>query len=155
MPSQSRRELILEAIVARLEAIAVSHDTIEFATNAGASVHLGAAPGFGPDDPTQAIVVVAGDDEAAFQGEGFLVRLPIGIQAIVSADLSAPYASAEAVLADIKRAIELTDRTLGGLVAWNGLERGVTRTLQRDEGSTFVGVEIEYSAHYTEGWGAP
>lgn len=157
---KSRRELILERIVSRLEAISLSHDTIAFATDAGQAVFLGEMPGFGPDDPPYAIVVTVGDDEVAYEGEAFLIQMPIGVQAVVPADLAKPYMASEAVAADIKRAIELPDdvdggRTLGGLLAWHGLERGSTRVLQREPGSTFVGSEVQYGAPYREGHGHP
>jgi hypothetical protein len=56
----SRRELLLDAVVERL-------------THTGAAVFLGEAPGFGPDDPSEVIVVVVQPDEVVHQGQGFLV----------------------------------------------------------------------------------
>jgi hypothetical protein len=159
-PPKSTREKILDAVVARLAVIATDHEDITFASAAGQSVHLGEAPPFGPDDPLEAIVVAVGDDDPRFQGEAFLIVLPLSIQAIVAVpagqlEIGAAYRAAEAILADVKRAIELEDRTLGGLVKWHGLERGSTRTLRREPGSEFVGIEIGYSAPYAESWGAP
>lgn len=156
MPTAAKREQILDALLARLEAITVAGG---FSTDAGASVHLGEAPQFGPDDPGTAIVVAVEDDEVSqFQLKGF-ITLPLTIQAMVAittaVDLGLAYRDAERVLADVKRAVELEDRTLGGLVAWHGLERGTTTTLKREPGSEFVGVAIQYLAPMHETWGAP
>lgn len=153
----SRREAILDALKARLEAISTASG---FNTNAGASVHLGEAPPFGPDDPQAAIVMVVEDDEVVFQGLGLQITLPISLQAVVASsatvvELGLAYRTAEAILGDIKTAVELSDRTLGGMVGGTGLERGVTQTLKREPGSEFVGVAIQYRARYHESWGNP
>lgn len=156
MPAVSRREQILDAVIARLEAITTVGG---FTTNAGAEVHLGEAPAFGPDDARSHIRVVVGDDEVGSHQAKLLIVLPLSIQAIVpvttSMDLGLAYRDAERVLADIKRAIELSDRTLSGLVKDHGLVRGSTRTMEREPGSEFVGVAIEYRAPMHEEWGAP
>lgn len=146
-----KRQAILEALRDRLEAITTANG---FRTNAGQTVCLGETPALGPDDATVAIAIVVGDDEPRFQGEHVFVSLPIGVQALAQADLDDPYLAIEAVLGDIKEAVELEDRTLGGLVP-RSIDRGSTRTLEREPGSTTVGVELEYSAPYTEVWGAP
>jgi hypothetical protein len=111
-------------------------------------------------DPDEVIVVMVEPDEVEHQGEGFLVTVPLSIQAVVKAgvsawDFSRAYRSAETVIAAIKRAMEVEDRTLGGVVAWNGLERGSTAPLEREPGSEFVGVSVQYRAPIEEGWGAP
>lgn len=147
----STREQILEVVLARLRAIA---QVDGFSTNAGAAVYLGEAPALGPDDRDVAIVIGIGDDAVRYQGEQLYLDLPLEIGALAKADLSAPYLAAEAVLADIKRAMELTDRTLGGLVK-RQMERSPTRTLPREPGSTAVGVAITYVCPYTEVWGNP
>lgn len=155
MPT-SRRERFLDDVVARLQAITVANG---FSTDAGLSVHLGYQPVFGPDDPAAAIVVIPGDDEVGqFQLKGF-ITLPLSIQSVVavttSLDLGTGYRDSERALADIKRAMELDDRNFGGLLAWHGIERGVTQTLPREPGSLEVGVAIEYRAPMHEKWGAP
>jgi hypothetical protein len=147
----SRRLSILTAIVARLEQIQIAN---EFETDAGLRVFLGEAPALGPDDPDQAIAVLVGDDVPTYQGEHVLVALPIQIAAVAKADLDAPWVIVEQLISDIKKAIELEDRTLGGRVK-RQIKRGSTRTLPRESGSTKVGVTVEYSAPYTELWGAP
>jgi hypothetical protein len=151
----ARRREILDAVLARLEAILTADG---FVTDAGANVHLGDAPPFGPDDAREAIVVVVEDDEPKWQADGFFIELPLSIQAVVATggvELGTAYQTAEAILEDIKTAVELADRKLGGLLAWHGLERGSTRTLQREPGSEFVGVAVEYRCPYRENWGNP
>lgn len=155
MPDASRRERVLDEVLSRLSAIEAGAD---YATSAGSSVHLGEAPVFGDEsDPKEAIVVVVGEDEVKFHGNGLLLMLPLRIQAQVAVsrlELGTAYQYAEAIVADIKRAMELDDRTLGGTL--NGfLERGPTRTIARDVGSEYVGVEIEYRAPMKEDWGNP
>jgi hypothetical protein len=150
-PTASTRQLILEAIKTRLEAIEMGDD---FLTDAGAAVFLGFEPPFGPDDPDVAIAITVGVDSRQSGQANVQGRLPIQIAAIAKADLTEPWVAVESVLADIKRAVELEDRTLGGLVN-HRLERGDTETLARDAGATTVGCVITYLADYVEGWGTP
>jgi hypothetical protein len=56
------------------------------------------------------------------------------------------------VIADIKRAVETADRT-PGRPADTGLQRGRTRSLDREPGATSIGATIQYSATYLDGWG--
>lgn len=147
MPLPSKREQLLDAVVALLE-------------ETNYQVYLGEAPALGMDDPDEVIVVTVEPDEVEHQGEGFLVTVPLSIQAVVKAGTTALEASnayrvAERVIAAIKRAMEVEDRTIGGIVAWNGLERGSTAPLEREPGSEFVGVSVQYRAPIEEGWGAP
>jgi hypothetical protein len=125
-----------------------------FATDAGLSVFLGERPRLGPDDPETAIAILAFDDVVRAQGNKLFMALPVGICAIAKADLDAPWASVEAVLGDIKTAVELPDRTLGGLLRAN-FERGSTRTIDRETGSTTVGAMVTYELQYSETWGKP
>lgn len=153
----SKRQQILEQILTRLEAIRKDDG---FQTDAGDTVLLGESPLFGEDDPDVVIAVIVIDDAPAFQGEKIATELPIEIQALANAfgvqgiDVTQQYVAAEAVLSDIKTAIELEDRRLGGLIP-NDFKRGRTRTLRREPGSTTVGVGITYLIPYTEKWGAP
>lgn len=150
----SKRRDILAALLERLEAIAVDDG---FNTDAGARVSLNEVPRFGPDDPDEAIVVVVNEDEASYQGEHIMLRLPIDIQAMAKADPSdatSAYLTAENILEDVKKAVELPDRTLDGLVK-RQIERGSTRTMEREPGSPHVGVAITYTIPYTEQWGRP
>lgn len=153
----STRQRILEVVKARLEAIVEgqpSADGVVFATSAGELVFMNETPALGPDDPDIAIAVVVGDDAPNRTGEHVSLELPLELQAIAKADLEEPWAAAEMVLADIKRAMELRDRTLEGLVRPR-MERGVTRTLEREPGTPVVGVGIAYLCPYIEQWGAP
>lgn len=149
----SRRERILVALRDRLAAISTQN---EFATDAGKTIFLGEVAALGPDDPPVAIAMVIQEDQVVAQVQGlkFLIHLPIEIQAIAKATLDEPWLAAEAVLADIKRAVELEDRTLGGLVT-KTFDRGSTRVLEREEGSTTVGGGITYVFPHAEGWGQP
>lgn len=149
--ASARRQLILEALRDRLALITVEHG---FNTDAGATLFTGETPELGEGDPEVAIALLVRDEEPQFQGENILTRLPIEIQALAKADLNDPYLVAEQILGDIKRAVELDDRTLGGLVR-RQLERGVTRTLTRQPGSVTVGVGVLYVAPYVEKWGHP
>jgi len=147
----ARRRLILEAIRARLWEIRTVNG---FATDAGETVFLGETPELGPDDPEQAIAIVVDDELPAHQGENVFSVMPVVVAALAKADLDEPWLAVEAVLGDIKRAIELEDRTLGGLVRLR-FERGATRTMKREPGSVTVGVAIEYRAPILEKWGSP
>lgn len=149
----TRRRLILEAIVARVQAIQIVDG---FETDAGVHVYLGEAPALGPDDEAQAIAVVVGDEEPNWplHGKANQIRLPISVQAIAKVDLDQPWLAVEALIGDIKRAVELENRTLGGLVD-SPLERGPVLTLPKEPGSTTVGAAVNYRALFKESWGAP
>lgn len=147
----SFRQQILGAFLTRVQAVQVANG---FQTNAGQVVYTGETPELGPDDPNEVIAIVVGDDSVKYQGANLLVRLPVSIQALVKADLDDPLTAIEAVISDIKRAVELADRKLGGLIP-QPIERGSTRAVPRRPGSTTVGVAVEYSISYVEAWGAP
>jgi hypothetical protein len=147
----TRRYAILAALKARVEQITRSR---RFETDAGLSVFLGERPMLGPDDPETAIAIVVFDDVLKAQGTKLFMVLPVGICAIAKADLDESWAAIEAVLGDIKTAVELEDRTLGGLLR-GPFERGQTRTIDRETGTTTVGVMVTYELQYSETWGAP
>ena len=147
----SARLGIIAAFKTRLEAIRADDG---FNTDAGLAVVAGEVPTLGPDDPDVAIAVLVGDDEPKAQGNALFIRLPIELAAVAKATLDAPWVAVEAVLEDIKRAMELQDRTLGGLAVSN-IERGSTRTLPRESGSTTVGAAMTYFCSYKEAWGNP
>ena len=144
--AKSRRQQVVEVIRERLQAITVANG---FNTEAGAQVFLNESPAFGPDDPDVAVAVVIGEDDPAVLGEHVLCRVPLEIQALAKVDLAEPWIAVEQVLQDIKRAIELEEgtrpRSLGGLLR-SQLERGVTRTLEREDGSTAIGCGVTYLA---------
>lgn len=148
----SRRQLILETMRTRLLAILVASN---FNTNAGREVHLNEEVNLGPNDPEVAIAIIVNDDEVRFSvGDKLAVDLPIEIQALARADAAEPWIAVEQVIQDIKRAVELADRRLGGLLQ-KDMERGSTRTIARKGGSTTVGAAIAYPVQYAEAWGAP
>ena len=150
MPA-SRRRLIVEALKARVEAIRVANG---FETDAGVTVFLGETPPLGPDDPETAIAIVVGDEDPQYQGANLFIRLPVAIQALARADLEQPWLAVEDLIGDIKRAVELEDRTLGGLVK-RQIERGSVVALEREPGSTTVGAAVTFVCPYVEGWGTP
>lgn len=151
------RQLLLEALRGRLRAIRTSDG---FQTDVGASddtLIIGESVELGPDDPAVAIAMVVGDEEPQRNGENVFSELPIEFQALVRVSndgFSAAYLAAEALVSDIKRALELSDRSVGGLVRPR-LERGVVRTVPRESGSQTVGVGITYLAPRVEAWGNP
>lgn len=144
----------LAIIVAFMERVAAIAQTNGFMTDAGTTVILGEKTEFGADDPEQAIGLVILSDVPRYQGENVFMSLPIEFQAIAKSDINQPWLVAEQVLGDIKQAIELSDRTLGGLVP-RQIKRGPTRVLPREAGGTTVGVGITYLAEYAEAWGLP
>ena len=147
----SARQQALATLRTRVQGILVAEG---FQTNAGGLVFLAEKPHLGPDDPGEAIAIEVLPDEPGHQGEKVALTLPIAVQAIVKADLDDPGMTVEAVIADIKNAVE-TDHDLGGTLLPRGLERGVTAQLDREDGSTFVGAAVGYRLRFTEDWGAP
>jgi hypothetical protein len=146
-----RRQLILAEFVERLRVVSVANG---FQTDAGEALYIGETPSLGPDDPAAAIAIVVGDETPSYQGMQIYLELPYEIQALARADLDQPWLTVEQVIADIKTAVELEDRTLGGLVK-RQIKRGTVRTLGRDDGSTAVGAAVTYLAPFTETWGDP
>lgn len=153
MPDTSKVEAIIAAVIARLQGIATGDG---YFTDLGASLLVNEFPSFGPDDPRQALVLLVGDDEQTWQGKGYLIRLPLTVLVLVDADLDDGWLVAERAIADVKRAVETDDRTLGGLLTTNGyLERGNVERIPRDPGSAAIGAAVPYTAPYKEGWGTP
>lgn len=153
LPLTSHRIAILNALMARVAVIRASGDD-QFATDAGQALFLGGVPALGPADPDAAIAILPLTDVVLRTGENALIEWPIQIAAVAKADAQEPWVTIELVLADIKRAIELPDRTLSRLLAGR-LERGPTEVLEREPGSTSLACAITYVAQYAEGWGTP
>jgi hypothetical protein len=147
----TRRQRILAAMLERVEQIRTENG---FNTEVGWKVFLGETPILGPSDPEAALAIVIREDAVLFQAENLRIDLFLEFQALARADINHPWVMVEQVLADIKRAIELPDRTLGRLVP-NRITRGSVRTLPREPGSTVVGVGVTYTAPYLEAWGNP
>ena len=153
MPAASRREQIIEALATRAQAIAVNEG---FNTDLGASVLINEVPGFGPDDPRQALVLLVGDDEFTSQGNGnwFIYRLALTFVVLVDAESDEAWRTVERGIADVKRAVELDDPRLGGLLR-DPLERGSVETAPREPGSLAIAATVPYIVSIKEGWGAP
>lgn len=162
MPDRtSRRQRILTVIAER---VAVVQQVNGYQTDAGAMVVLGETPQLGPDDPDTAIAILVGDEQARWNRAHVLVRLPIEVQAVVKDSSPSAWWVVEALVADIKRAVERPDRELaitlnGGevklLSPTPGLTREVTRTVPRETGMTTVGAGVTYVAEFGEVWGDP
>ena len=147
----SVRSVAIEKLEGRLEQIRKSNG---YATDAGQLIFLGEQPVLGPDDPVAAIAMVVRRDEPGYQGENVDTVLPVEVQAIVKADITRPWATIEAVIGDIKKAVEV-DHDLGGTLKPRGLERGATEPMDREAGSEFVGCGVTYRLNFAEQWGAP
>jgi hypothetical protein len=149
---KSRRHRALEEIGRRLRLIAVANG---FRTEAGSAVFMGQEVTFGPGDSGAAIDVVVGEDEVLHQGENVGTAVPVHIHALVKASIADPLLSLEEVIADVKQAVEQSDRTLGGVLVQRGLDRVAVRPREREEGSEFVGAIVEYRMTLAEQWGNP
>lgn len=147
----STRQSALQVLQARLSEIRVANG---YNTDAGERLFIGEQPILGPSDPLASLCIVVRATEPGKQGENVLVRLPVGVQAIVRADSADPWSTIEQVIEDIKRAVE-RDHDLGGYLIRRGLERGQEEPLDRESGSTFIGAEVEYRLVFAEAWGAP
>lgn len=151
----STRLSVLQTLVERLEAIQVADG---FNTDAGKAIFLGMRPSMGPEDPPIAIAVMVGEEEPNWLGEKCSYELPIDIQALAQVelkDLQQPWLAVEAIIADVKRAVELQDRRLGGVALGKGIRRIGVRALPRESGSRYVGAGLTYLVPLAEVWGNP
>lgn len=156
-PAPSAREAAIEELEARLERITQENG---FNTDAGRQICLMERPVFGPSDPPAAIsIIIPEDSPDPRQREHVITTVQFSVQAIVPAAVEGqpwvPWREIERIIADIKRAVELPDRTLGGALITDGLTRGTTRALEREPGSEVVGGAVDYRAVFAEVWGAP
>jgi hypothetical protein len=134
-----------------------------FRTDVGMNVHWGYVPQFGENDPKQVIALLVGEDEIAssFHGGKLSIRLPLNVAVIVSPDLKEghPGEAVELMLADVKEAMELDDNSMGDLLIGGnnvtGLHRGTTEPFERTQGTDAIGVQITYTAPYSESYGRP
>jgi hypothetical protein len=146
----TRRLLILE----RLGALAgVIQKANGFDSDAGLRVYIGDAPELGPSDPDFAIAIVPGDELATEDGR-ISNTFPVEVQAIGKSGAVDAWINLELLLGDLKRAIELEDRTLGSILK-GVMKRGPTRTLERPPGHTTIGAGIFYTCPYVDEWGNP
>lgn len=153
----STRQEILAEFERRLSAI---DGTPPFQTSAGLEIYRNEVPNLGPDDAAAAIAIITEPDSVGWQKQNLLIDLPVAVAALArvsdTADVRAATKTVEAVVADIKRAVELEDRRLGlQQVDSRGIKRGSTSTLARQDGSTTVGAAINYDVTYVEAWGNP
>jgi len=147
----SARQTILEAFKACLQTIQRANG---YQSDVGLRVFMGEVLVLGEDDPDEIAAVVVQEDEVRFVGKKLAVRLPVQLQAQAKATLDEPWARVEAVIADIKTAVETENRDLGGRVRWQ-IGRESTRAMDRQEGSLIVGASITYVVPYGEAWGMP
>jgi len=153
----TRRERILDAITERLVAISIANG---FRTDLGKVIVVGEIPRFGPDDPTQALAVLPREDQIGETLSNIPIIWPIDIGILLSAAVSKPWKTVEAGIHDVKRAMELEDRGLGGLLTGGrnnveGMLRGTTESYPRVSGTDAVGALITYAFKYVEAWGNP
>ena len=156
----SRRQVALEDLRTRLSYVQIAKG---YNTDAGKTILLGEEPRFGPDDPTTALALSIGDESVDVQGAVITTRVPVSVWAIVPVGTSEPLLAVEAIIVDIKEAVEIEpdgsiERSLGVIEGSSatqpkGLQRGPTRALKRQEGSTYVGAAVEYVLTFEERWG--
>lgn len=157
MPETSKRQAILEVLYAR--ALRIRRQN-EFQTNLGETLLLGTLPAFGPDDPKAVLALLPQEDQIVGGLQQIGIVLPVNFAVILSPKCQDPWRLVEAGLSDIKKAMELPDRSLGGLLAGGnnnteGLLRGTTEVWPGVSGLEAVGAVITYAAKYNEGWGYP
>jgi hypothetical protein len=152
MAEPTRRARIVEEIYRRLRTI---RQVDGFETDCGETAAIGEVAELGPDDPAQAIRLAIGDEEVRWQtaGKALLVTLPFSVRALSRAKTD-PWTAIEAMVGDIKRAVEVGDPFTVG-VPNVVFERGPVMTLEREPGSVTVGAGVTYRVAYKESWGAP
>lgn len=154
----SRRQSILAEAQRRLALILTAGG---FQTDAGATVFLGERGVLGDDDGDSAIALVPGDEDlednaSVGAAAGTVVvglRLQVEALALRTASRGAQ-ATIEALIADIKTAMEATPLDFGGLLL-RSLQRLPTRALPRQQGSQTVGAAVGYAVWYLEVLGDP
>jgi hypothetical protein len=155
--ADSRRKRILDAFKARIEVIRVEDG---FETDLGLNVLMWELPAFGPDDPKQVVAIIPREDQVSAALNNIPIDLPVDVAVLVAPDVTNPGALIEAGLADVKKAVELEDRTLGGLLRGGrnnpgGIVRGTTEPYPRVGGSQVTGASITYVLPYVEAYGYP
>lgn len=161
MPAQTMRQKIIAALKARAETITIANG---FNTDAGLHVTHGyRRPAKGDAMPRIAMVTTSDVPEAESQDDVIVRRqwaIGFGAMAEVEADDENALDTAEALLADLKRALfDDEDRTLGGLLPPNketgNVEMGVEGTADREAGGTFVEAGVTVLVTFIEGYGHP
>jgi hypothetical protein len=151
MPTVSLRQQILDALKDRLEEIRPGNG---YETDAGLRVFQGRVA-LTEDDTLPVIALVPGDATVVVNAQRIKYRLPVTAEALTLADAIDPLVPAEALLADLKRALfRLDDRTLDGLVV--DVEYGAPEGVeQRADGGTHVAARVTAVVTYMERYGDP
>lgn len=147
----SNRQDALAEMKSRCEEILVDNG---FQTDAGQLVFFGERPVLSESDPEAAIGIQPSGETRKYNGEQAVVTLTVDLVAHVKVEADDAGGTLEALIADIKKAVEI-DRDLGGTVVNRGLEGGDTRPLEREPGSNFVGAVVSYVLTFPEVWGNP
>lgn len=153
-PEDPRRHRIVAAFAGQLEEITIENG---FRTDAGLALYVGMIPELGGDekgDPDLALALIIGEDVITWSGLKAFITVPIETHILAKGTRLESWLRVEAALADVKKASELEDEFLGGLLT-SRLKRGSTKTRPRESGSLMVGAQIDYEARYAEAWGAP
>lgn len=145
------RARILEAMRVRLAGIRRVNG---YATDAGDRLSIGAVF-FGADDDL-ALALIPGDSKkvGSRQLRKKARTLELQIVAMAATDDRDAWMRVEALIGDIKRAVETDDAELGGLLT-SPLEDGEELALSSGEGGESFGTSVFYIATYIEGWGHP
>jgi len=149
----SKRQDIFVNLRARLAEIQVANG---YNTDAGLHILMGEVPHETLDDAAASLAVTVRDDEPGSQLEQVVVTLAVQVHGTMKVlDTAAPLDSIEALVADIKTAVEQPDRTLGGTLVARGITRGSTQVFERSAGSEVVAVAVTYNLVFAEAWGNP
>jgi hypothetical protein len=161
LPTSKRKAALLE-LKGRLGYIQVAKG---FNTDAGLHIFVGEWPRLGPDDAREVLAIAVGDETIEVTDSRIISKLPVEVWALVPGETENPQLAIEDIITDIKQAVEVEEnptqtRALGMMEAGvpigttpKGLSRGVTRSLRRSEGSSFVGAAVEYELTFEESWG--
>jgi hypothetical protein len=152
--ADSIRKRILLVVASRVAAITTENG---FNTDAGRSVYIGGMPTLGPSDPDAVIAVIPQSQNAGLTQMHVAGEWPIDIVAVANASAQRDDHAllVEDVLADIQRAIELEDRTLGGLIGARDFSVGDTKPYDREPASDVVAVAQTYSFSVQRVFGSP
>lgn len=152
VPSPSIVELVTDAMIARAQSITKFGG---FNTDAGKTMVIGERRQIGEADPDSVLALFVDDDErVTWQAGKVFYRIPYRFKVITRSGPES-WRSTARLEQDVKRAIELEDTLLAGLLEHPGIERGPVKRLEREAGATDVGVEITYFAPIQESWGNP
>ena len=147
----SNRSEVLTAFLERPRAITIAGG---YSCDVGPGLSIGEVLRLGQDDAAAALLVVVGDSNVKFQGEQILIDLPVTISILADVGAGGAWLLAEALLEDVKKSVELTDRRLGRRLR-EDIRRGAERSMEREPGSTTVGISITYWLSFAEVWGRP